>query len=620
VQLWEKLEPVRQEAYQSDYKVIIDSYIQGSGKTLAYVVNNLNCNSNNITFLNDHKLIYEIYKAIYTSGMNGQINGFPLLNILFGKTYFLSDEEQALFNFPKCLCNLYEEEEVFKLLRLGYLPSDYCMNYCPYKGHCLHKDLIHENFNVSNLSSHNNMWLLVKAYIYTDMVSSIFNKFKNVDVIMDENFFNVLYQQIDITPTRIKVYKDTISRAIDTNNELEELWFDFIPILDLIRNNILHGKSIKIERKINLICETLFEFVDRYGAKELNFWNELMKQTVLRGRERLSPRIGNILNSFLNIVVDIEKVNDIDEIKERILIDEDEHLFSYIINRKYLVEDIIRDSKKFIITSSVMNDKIFNTLFPDFIDDYLYLASDTIKPEFRKVYRYTRGVYPKYVLYNAEIKQYTSSFFKLIDIVTKILEKHVNDKIMIVAFKQFIPIIKKNLGIYIKQHNMDVVYAYWYNIEGKNSYKDRDVQIQFGCPGKPDRYLRAISKALSLEKSLISYISIESEQFQVAERLRSVMFKGMKIIYQLSKLVNNNYPSYHPFNKIIELEHRALLSFISKNKYCSTADVCLRFFKDEISERQTANILSTIFSEGLIKKEKKQIAGRKGRPKWVWTM
>ncbi len=618
IDLWQKLLPIREKAYSSDKKIILDNYIQGSGKSLSQTGIMIKNNKNNLAFFNDHELIHEMWSSIYsTRGIGGWIKNYPFINLMFGKTYVLKEYERKTYGKKfSCFCNQYGNDLIFNLIRMGFIPSNYCNDICVYGNECSHKAQIRENFNMAKLDF-DSLWLLVKSYIFTDIMDGIFDKFKDLNILMDENFFNVLFDQIDLRAFTISFYKKAISDVLNINSELEEIWVDFVPLLDRMINSLVGAKSIKTEKKIKLIIRDIYEFLGSYSVSDLSGWNEIMKHTFLQNNGTITPKIGNIMNSFIDILNDISLCETPESVNNRILVDDEEHIFTYIINKKKLTEDLIEKSSKFIIASSIMDGKIFEALFPNYSDDYTILHGG-IQPKFKKVYRYTKGVYPKYVLYNYKTNQYTKSFCNLLKITGEILQRHKNDKLMLVSFKEFIRVIHKGLKSVIRKYGIDLVYAYWYNIEGKNIYKDRTVQIQFGCPGRPSRYSTAISTILDLDKDLIDYISVQGAQFQTSERLRSILYPNVKTVYQLSKIINDKYPEYIDFNNIAEIKHKGLISFMRKYGVCSADEIRVKYYESRISKKQVTNVLDNLFREELLGKVKIKREVGPGRPTWYW--
>ncbi len=624
---WEKLLPIREKAYNSDKKVILDNYIQGTGKTLSDTGIMIENNKNNVAFFNDHELIHEMWTSIYsTRGIGGWIKNYPFINLMFGKTYILKDYERKAYGKKlSCFCNQYEDESIFNLIRMGFIPSNYCNDICPYSNECAHKAQIRENFNMAKLDF-NSLWLLVKPYMFTDIMDGIFDKFKNLNVLIDENFFDKLIDQIDLRAFIVSLYKKAISDVLNVNSELEELWNDFVPLLDKIINNISHGRSLTIKKKIRVITDDIFEFLNSYEVSDLCKWNEIMKHTFLQNNGTITPKISNVMNSFIDMFNDIELLGDKDVVNNRMLLDDRDHFFSYIINKRNFITNIIEHSDKAILTDATATPDIIEAIFPEYKDNYIFLEDrdNKYKPIYKSVNIKTagkRGEYKKEILFNRN--KYTPSFDKLIECAKQIVQKEGNRKGLIISFKDFIKKIHKELKTLIKRGVYDIVYAYFYNIEGKNLYSDRDYLIIFGSCNKPKRFRDTISKMLNIDESILEYIYGPAHQLQCIGRLRAINRPGECSIYLLNNVLKDHFPNARRFNNLNEVLYSDILDWIRLQNGVSSNEAQeflnkTMFSKEPKKKQSIINILNTLVREGLLKSRKEKRSSGPGASSWYW--
>lgn len=256
MKIYEKYKPIRHEAYESDYKIIIDRFQQGTGKTGEAIVYFLNNNHNNIIYLNTHELKFEFYRKIWENRFNGQIDfRHDQIHTLFGKGYVTKEMERIYFDFAS-VCSLYANNRyLWEIMNLGFLPDKYCSKRCVYRYECLHKSMRQDVFNAHKFEDSNNITLVPKSYIHTGITDSLLNVAPNLVSILDENNFSLMYEQKDFKPYLITKFIEKIENLLkpEQNKNLYDFWNRFCDLLDLIKIYIVRKKSITIQKKEQLI-------------------------------------------------------------------------------------------------------------------------------------------------------------------------------------------------------------------------------------------------------------------------------------------------------------------------------------------------------------------------------
>jgi hypothetical protein len=607
----------RIKALDSPKKVKLLNDIPGTGKSTDAIEYCFNTNKNNIVYFNNWDLAWEFFGSVRRM----KLKVTPIFHFYYGMFKQLSTLEQKTFKFRKEYpCDQCRTKELFNWLRSGFRPSNYCRDICSRRKVCSYRKYINDNFNqaknVQKLPKINNLNYMTKAHIHTDLTTKIFKTFDNINVIMDENFFDMLYHQIDLNSYNLFKYKQLMMNISGTSKKLNEFWVDFSMIVNLLIDLTRGWKRMKPEFKRQKIIKEIKKFLDVYKVSDIEKWNESISHKVIKNPLSFKRTSINLTNYFVQIFEDVANTKKTTKILERTLIDQQEEMFSYIINRRESILKLINTSNKFIITSSVLNSKIFEEIFPELKHNYITFKDNRYKPKFKKVYRYTSGSYPKYVLWKGNKPR--KSFYNLLKITKDILLRHKHESIMLIAFKAFLPIILREIEPIIKKYDINFTYDYWYNIEGKNKYSNYDIQIQFGLPGKPTDYINALANLLKVDVDLISEIVINGEQIQGAERLRSIHFPHQKIVYQLSKEINDYYNTQNIFKNLLEIRHRNLLKYITSQGRVSINQVQKSYFLSRIKHERCRIILEELLRGGFLKKSKKSTSI--GRPEWIYQI
>jgi len=674
--IYNKINNDRIKLLKSYHHIFIDISPTGTGKTTFAREFALSNYKNSIIFMDNHDIIYEFDRSAwleYMTDKTGKRPKPPITNILFGKTYKLNDAEKAelesLFDLDikgDYLCNLggiKKHKDLFQAIKSGNIPNGVCKKdgSCPLSKTCNWIEHKKNNFSKaykyaysSSWKNQNLQWLLVKQYADTYTTERIFKLFKNkTATIIDENFQQMLYDQIEFKPNQIKNYVRLINKCILLDDSLKDVWNgtkrtktrkDMNGLLNLINSlNIeTKPKSEKYEKTLKIIIKQIINIVNIYNIDDLDIWNNKVKNLTLK-YSYLSP-FKNQTNKLIDILRESKSLDE-DEIKKRIFFSVKEQSFNFIIDKRDLILNIFNNSIKVLITSAILKPEILNSYFPTLIEgkDYVFFNDKRIKPAFKNVYCYTSGEYPKYVLLkrqkihigitdsfydpystNIEFKitkrdkvdwSFTKEYFKLAKVVQQLFVRHRKQKILLVAYKEFFKTSIKHLEKYILPNLLKNVIekfeiylstAYWYNLAGKNVYHENMVGVLFGTPGKPKEYINAMKKIFGHTEEITNYLNTEAELLQAIGRLRDNENPNKKILYQLSKYKIDYYKKYYKdFNHVWEIEYKGLLDWLKKKGDSTTDEIMEYYFKLKKTKSnydKVENILNELFKDRFIKR------------------
>ena len=619
------------ELEDDTYSIKLVNNIPGTAKTTAAIEYCLDMNKNNVIYFDNHRLTWDFSTDILTPSDIKLKHKLNVVNMFYGKFKKLTEIEQIVYGWKNTyLCNLSVLDDIFKCLRVGFCPVDYCSNYCPFSVSCDYKKLINDNMinakNVQTSSDINVLNIMTKAHVHTELNKKMFSMFDKMNVVMDENFFNLLYTQIDLNASSLEKYKKLILSTITYDPSLHDLWIDYSAIIDKMINFLKGFGSYKVELKKKHLKKEFIEFLSSYEIEDLEQWNKLMSLTIINNIGSFKLNTLNLTNNFLDIFKELKKTKDKEKLfDDSTVLDIDDQKFSFVINNRQNMLNLIEMSNNFIVTSSLLDGEIFECLFPTLKGKYKVIHDKHIKPKFKEVWRLKRAQYPKYVLWRKN--KPTESFVNLIKITSDILQKHgPGECYLIIGFKAYINneythmnYIEAHLKRYIKDYSKyNIQYEYWYNIEGLNRYSDIDIEIQFGSPGVPKAYVESVSGILNISTDIMDKIMVFGAQIQAAERLRSIKSPYEKIIYQLCKNVNGYYNKYISFTNIIERKYIDLVRFIRKAGMCETTHIIDKYYSGKMSYSNVNRILNLLKKNGILTKMSKST--EYGRPKTLWKI
>ena len=293
---WKLLEKDRIDAFNSN-KYIFDANTQGTGKSWSWISTLLNRNKYNVFIDNTHELNDEINLGMLYNH-NIDIGNKPAVINLFGKDFDkISTQLQRDMGYPKCICNFHDDPNYY-LKKLNYLPSEWCSypekikegeieslskeklvklklqikeGYCPYIYECKHKKMIKTAINSLKDENHANtniIWLMVKAYLDTDMIDKFLGVDKPVGVI-DENILKLCFEQVTLKADAIIKFNNLVTKIVERNKYLKETWKPVQELLKLITNYLTFDKEEKIEKQAKKITEKIVELLESYKIEDI---------------------------------------------------------------------------------------------------------------------------------------------------------------------------------------------------------------------------------------------------------------------------------------------------------------------------------------------------------------
>ena len=527
--IYEVLYPVRERAFLSLYEnekinTILETTIQGSGKTIAAVKLAGKYNENTMMFVDTHRKAMEIYDEW------GTFNN-PMRSYLVSRTYKCTLKMKKTIseildidfkdNYVCNECNT--DEEILKLFNKGYISKEHCWN-CPSKNTCVYYGL-KEHCLKKRQFTESRIIILVKSYIHTPFIEKLLETHKELGLIIDEGFLEVVSRQVNFSRNYLpnKLYYDWI-KMVDWIVEkinlpeglITTLWYDIKELLQTILNY-----SLTIKEREQQIGDLLERLYDKYFITDFEEWNEILKTNIYYYHYygELEKITSNQFYDIQLIFEDIYDHCDPDEARDRIFINEQNKEFSYIINHKEKIADLMRSSKNCFIPSSNMNRILFEELLPEYINKFVYLKGKG-DHQFKEVYQIRNDAYAKPTLYNPMVREdpitgqrldnYSYTFYRLFTWLKSIIEMEGQKKILIVAQGDITKKIKRHLKDVLRSRNINtnntVSIEYYYNLEGVNIYQHYDVVVLFGCAGIPPKLIKLLSRILGISvKKLENY-------------------------------------------------------------------------------------------------------------------
>lgn len=641
---WQTQEKKRFEAYEdldkNGKKVLLLNDLQGTGKSIFCLKSAYKNNKNTMLFANNHELAMQFAKE-----WNNYNESYEIC-YLASKTYPLTEDQKELISFilgkeitQEYACTRCSKDEKFRELVLkGYWQKNEC-NYCEYKlnGDCVYYKLMLMMFTkLDSTIDDNRLFLLVKPYIYTGFVKKLLKEHIIEGTIFDEGFLNLTYSALSYPNTKtVKNYITFVDILLSTRKKLEEeyekltdefkklkhispiydnfarIWSPVKDIMNLLINNDLSEHNANQKR--TSIYYKFVEFKDMFGLKEIQAWYDDLKFWIYRenNQNKLKYIPPNKFITLGNMLEDIYKISN-DDLKHRLMVDKDNLVFTYIEDTREKIVDIIQYEKnKTVIPSATLTKEMFEDILPEFKELYIEQRDDELQSLFKAIYIYTRGSYPKYSLYDVRTEEFSDAYDNLLDVLKKLILRHKNQKILVVAFKIIKDQLVKDLKYFLERNEIEeknIEFEHYFNIEGLNKYEDFDVGILFGASGLPKELIVILSKLWNRSIETLTNDFIKTPMHQSMERLRSVNEPYKKIIYQLSNIINEKYPTEQIiyFNKIFEDRYKEFLEKLEEADV-SNINKCLELYNScnyekKINKRQMNNILNELVGQLFLEK------------------
>lgn len=226
------------------------------------------------------------------------------------------------------MCNFHSNPDYY-LKKLNYLPDNWCSNpdqitqdnidnltekelknlwienmegHCPDSFACKHKEMIQsaiKSLKDKNLKV-NITWLMVKAYLETDMIDAFLEVDKPVGI-LDENILGLVSEQIDLNVKSIRRFYKLGDKIVEHYSYLKEVWIPFKEILKLIDIYLTYDKNEKLELKIKAISKALSDFLSSFEIDVIVDWNNKFKEAVLK-KVKFIKGTYNIMGYFIKIL------------------------------------------------------------------------------------------------------------------------------------------------------------------------------------------------------------------------------------------------------------------------------------------------------------------------------
>lgn len=640
---WQTQEKKRSEAHEklkNGKKILLLNDEPGTGKSIWCFIKSCEKNRETLVLTNNHELAIQFYRNWMTYTDNYSIGYMVARNRL------LNEDEKEIISYvtgrnitQDYACTRCADDEEFReFVTKGYLIPNMC-KHCDYRdnGECIYFLLKEHLYSKLDSIDDNRLTLLVKPYIYTGFVKETLKKLLIESTIFDEGFLNLTYATLSYT--NIKVVNSYI-KFIDyfiaiinrreqkfhnlspedkeanpimfTYNNIVRIWFPIKKIIKLFINNDKSNHTAR--QKKTSIYNILIEFKKKFGKKEVEVWYENLKEWLhiehLRtGFKYIPPNKFSTLESILE---DIYKISD-DELKHRLIVNKDNMIFTYVADTREKISEIINyKNNKTLIPSAALTKQMFEIILPEFKENYIEQRDNELKSLFKAINIYTSGAYPKYILYNELTGEFTEQYYNLLEVLKKLILRHRNKKILIGAFKIIKEELKLDLKYFLEEYNINkenIAFEHYFNIAGLNKYENFNVGILFGACGLPKDMITILSKFWHVDKKILKRFYIEMPMYQFMERLRSIMDPYNKIIYQLSNIKCEKYPTEQIlyFNKVVEYAYKEFMEKLEEAGACNTKECLIIYNKCNYNKIETPqqmySILKELYEQHFVNKE-----------------
>ena len=563
---------------------------QGWGKSTIAEALALNNFRNSICLKDNHRLTAESHIRI--SNINFgliQVPSLPLIKI--GKGFDMSKDKLYWniygYNNKKYLCQKYRNPFINSLNNYGY--SLISCKDCEENYYC---DWYEHNENQTGLRSYNKnyngIWLLVKSYFGTGAINKLLDKKKEYLkinlVVIDEPIYELMFKQIRINGYLIRKYIDFIDQLIEIfskrrviTQEFIEIWNDERKLLKVLKKYTIKKSSLSEAEVKKKITNKIHKFHKMWGSGKLDLWNYQLK-LLLTKKYRLPRYVKNVNNYMVDILGDVKRIKFKNKIITKIYIDRKNHNFHYIINRKYLFDELFSRDIRFIITDAQATKDKIEKFFEFTTDDYEILELN-YPEQFKIVRKYMQAEGKKYRLYKD--KEYTELFNTFVNMINKLLLNRKDKLIVIFCFKQFIKELRNKLKKTIERYKIDVKFNHYFYTKGINLYEDRDVGIIVGSSAKPTEYVKILANNSNFSVEDWKFMFGPEQHQDCWGRLRAINRPGKMELIMLSNANNPFLPNYVSLN-FWEEDNKGLVDFIKDNSGCRTNYIYNNYFNRKI--------------------------------------
>jgi len=404
------------------------------------------------------------------------------------------------------------------------------------------------------LEGTNKMIFLVKSYLKTRMIDGIFNRFKDITVIFDENYFELLIETIEFKD-KIKIEKfiKFMNKVtlVDTKlrRKLQPIWLKLRNIFKLIINDMDYTP----EKKHELLYNVLRQFTREVTKDQTIKWHNSIKSTIhehFLGSKSINT---NQLPKLLTVINNIRKIKD-EELLKKIIVVNIDGTFSYYISNKDLILQLFTKAKKVIITATSLTYNFMKATLPEFKNSIIEVHNN-IQPNFEKYNMYSGGELRRYNIIDPRTKERREGYKTALELTKGIIYRHKNDFMAIFSYIIEQNYLKKDLKDVLRP---DIAFGTRYALTGKNKFQDYKVAVLFGCSGIGGKPTEAYVSLLNVSTKMVNDHFVKDNMFQEAERIRSVLESG-KIVYQISSMINTYIKNVNYFTSIPEYDKREFI-------------------------------------------------------------
>lgn len=466
-----------------------------------------------------------------------------------------------------------------------------------------------------------------------DKISNTFDN--EIDAIIDENNIDLIYEPIKITRGRayeeIKFFNDNKRELKDRGVNLD-VYEQFKPIIDLLNNRLKytdHEEAIieRLKRNISnapynsraqelerqrlesyrneldnnrslLISNKLVAFAEifdetKYQIDYTNYINGILNYNKENIRHRKPPIqiTDNLFSTISKMLSELNSVieNNTSEINTGIDVYLREKSLNFKINRMASLNNLIESVKKYIVFADATAKYDIYKKYLGQENKFYFMRYDDIS-NYDKYYGYPSNgkLNAKYQLWDNDEKRFTNDSYNLIDRVAWLIKLEKIEKIYITLYGEFNDGKRKDdnildgkfmiiLGAKLRiKYNMDIKgldikLCFRYTDSGKDLFKDRTVEIQFGCAGITARGTKRLMTDHDLSKSQVDYIKIDGEQEQSAGRCRGFKHQSPVRHYLLTSRISPKFRNVKNIN--IALKYMEVIDYIEVHGDLTTRQI-----------------------------------------------
>lgn len=627
---WKELYQERHEAYESDYKIIVDRYPFRSGKTITFLLYCLENNINSIALYDNHKLLMEIYNQL--KHLLPAIIRKRIINILIGKGHLNSDSAQILFKIPPYLCLALNKYNNLTKFKKGYMLNNYCSEICTYQKYksCPYKAHMRRAFiDVEKYPDVSSMWLAPKAYLSTGILNAVTEKISNIHYLNDEDLFNQIYKQINIDPGSIHDFMKFITFISTRYRTLKDFRVLIVEWLVFLYDILVVNIQKRVNKKIEDISKYLLNILESWKVEDLINDNEKFKELAGDHMHHIHKTY-NMIPSLIRILEDVEKN---EEFNKQIVIDKKEYSFSYFINLIEPIKELIKEFKQVVFADRNYMPNFIETVLPEYSDNHLILGDESKnqinKNYFKNVYILHKnwadntrdyGTYPKFNLWSY-YDGYNERFYELVNLSNQAIEHEANNKYtsgLLITHKQFIKKFKELNEPIVKEFGVDMEYNHYKNIKGL-MYPDRNYGIIASSFNVPLRFRKVLNVMYGFDMAELEWQFGPGEYLQAAGRLQDPDRdkNNLPNLYVLTNAYTGYFDKEINFNGFTGIKYKHIINYIKKGNWVRTKDIMEYIGKSIIT---TKNILKVLYNEGYIKWKKGESSPIGGRPPDMWNV